>query len=199
MSTLRRKRRLPQAPQSAGKAQSGRKERQEGFDANARSGSIVWRATGLGSFDGSGSFRGQLLDDREYDCPFCHGRGKVAGASVCPVCNGSRKVQVEPPAVNCAFCGGHGQVPARSNLTCWVCKGKGVVSVEPPVRTCPDCQGRGKEAWRVALLPKVSRRRRGKPYRRRASARRGISNDRRNGSGVMPHKHPVNGNKQEKE
>jgi RecJ-like exonuclease len=130
---------------SAGKALSARKGQQEGSNTNTRSGSIVWRTMGLGNFGGSGSLQGQLLEDREYDCPFCHGRGKAAGAGICPVCNGVKKVQVEPPAVKCAFCGGQGQVPARSNLTCSVCRGNGVVSVEPNVQTCPDCQGRGRK------------------------------------------------------
>lgn len=132
------------ATAAAGAASAGKRQ-QEGPDANMRPSSIVWRTTGLGSFSGSGSLRGQLLEDREYDCPFCHGRGKVAGAGICPICNGGKKVQVEPPAVKCAFCGGQGQVPARSNLSCWVCKGKGIVSITPPVQTCPDCQGRGKK------------------------------------------------------
>ena len=139
---------------SAGKAMSGGKRPHEGPNVNMRSGSIVWRTTGLGSFSGSGSLRGQLLEDREYDCPFCHGRGKVGGAGICPVCNGGKKVQVEPPAVKCAFCGGQGQVPARSNLTCWVCRGKGVVSVEPNVQTCPDCHGRGKRPCQSLYCPR---------------------------------------------
>jgi len=139
---------------SAGKVTSAGKRQQEGPNANMRPSSIVWRTTGLGHFGGSGSLRGQLLEDREYDCPFCHGRGKVASASICPVCNGDKKVQVEPPAVKCAFCNGQGQVPARSNLTCWVCKGKGVVSVEPNVQTCPDCQGRGKRPCESLYCPR---------------------------------------------
>ena len=151
---------------STGKALSGRKGQQEGSNTNRgpqtrclagdplRSGSIAWRTMGLGNFVDSGSFRGQLLEDREYDCPFCHGRGKVAGAGICPICNGGRKVQVEPPAVKCAFCGGQGQVPARSNLSCWVCKGKGIVSVTPPVQTCPDCQGRGKKPCESLYCPR---------------------------------------------
>ena len=133
---------------SAGKAQ------QEGPNANMRPSSIVWRTTGLGNFGGSGSLRGQLLEDREYNCPFCHGRGKVASASICPVCHGGKKVQVEPPAVKCAFCNGQGQAPARSSLTCCVCRGKGVVSVEPNAQTCPDCHGRGKRPCESLYCPR---------------------------------------------
>lgn len=139
---------------SAGKAMSGRKRPQEGLNANMRSGGIVWRTTGLGNARWAGSLHTQVLEDREYDCPFCRGRGKVAGASICPVCNGGKKVHVEPPAVKCAFCNGQGQVPPRSNLTCWVCKGRGLVSVTPPVQTCPDCQGRGRKPCESLYCPR---------------------------------------------
>jgi len=130
---------------SAGKTLSDRKRRQEGPNANMRPSSIVWRTTGLGNLRSSGSFEGQLLAEKEYDCPFCRGRGELTGGGVCPICNGGKKVRVEPPAVKCAFCNGQGQMPPRSNMSCWVCKGRGVVSVTPPVQTCPDCHGRGKK------------------------------------------------------
>lgn len=137
----------------AGAASAG-KGQQEGPTANMRPSSIVWRTTGLGNLRSSGSLEGQLLAEKEYDCPFCRGRGEVASGSICPVCNGGKKVQVEPPAVKCAFCNGQGQVPARSNLSCWVCNGKGVVSVTPPVQTCPDCHGRGKKPCESLYCPR---------------------------------------------
>ena len=107
-----------------------------------RMASIAWRTAGPGyGLPGSGV---ELVDDCDHECPFCRGRGVVASGSICPVCNGRKIVHVEPPSVRCAFCGGQGQMPPRSNLTCWVCKGKGLVPVTPPIQTCPDCQGRGK-------------------------------------------------------
>ena len=130
---------------SAGKVTSAGKRQQEGPNVNLRTSSIVWRTTGLGTLRSSGSFKGPLLAEKEYDCPFCRGRGELTSGGVCPVCNGGKKVRVEPPAVKCAFCNGQGQMPPRSNMSCWVCKGKGIVSVEAPVQTCPDCQGRGKK------------------------------------------------------
>jgi DnaJ-class molecular chaperone len=138
----------------AGKAMSGRKRQQEGPNANMRPSSIVWRTTGLGNARWAGSLHTQVLEDREYGCPFCRGRGEVASGSICPVCSGGGKVQVEPPAVKCAFCNGQGQVPPRSNLTCWVCKGRGLVSVTPPVQTCPDCQGRGRKPCESLYCPR---------------------------------------------
>ena len=109
-----------------------------------RARSIAWRPAGLGVLTSAGSSV-PLVEDCEQDCPFCHGRGLLPSGSVCPICNGTRKVHVEPPSVRCAFCGGSGQMPPRSNLSCWVCKGKGLVSVTPPVQVCPDCQGRGRK------------------------------------------------------
>jgi RecJ-like exonuclease len=106
--------------------------------------SIAWRTAGVGNF-GLPGVAVALLEECDHECVFCHGRGELASGSVCPVCNGRGKVHVAPPSVKCAFCGGQGQKPPRSNLTCWVCKGKGIVSVTPPVMTCPDCLGRGKK------------------------------------------------------
>jgi hypothetical protein len=114
--------------------------------------SIVWRPAGLGyGLPGSGV---ELVDDCDHECPFCRGRGEVASGSICPVCIGRKMVHVEPPSVRCAFCGGQGQMPPRSNLTCWVCKGKGLVAVTPPVQTCPDCQGRGKRPCESLYCPR---------------------------------------------
>ncbi|MBI2304655.1 MAG: hypothetical protein HYU86_07920 [Chloroflexi bacterium] len=46
-------------------------------------------------------------------------------------------------AIVCAYCGGRGEVPARSGITCIVCRGKGVVSVPEPMADCPGCRGTG--------------------------------------------------------
>jgi len=114
--------------------------------------SIAWRTGGLGyGLPGSGV---ELVDDCDHECPFCRGRGEVANGSICPVCNGRKMVHVAPPSVRCAFCGGQGQMPPRSNLTCWVCKGKGLVPVMPPVQTCPDCRGRGKRPCESLYCPR---------------------------------------------
>jgi DnaJ-class molecular chaperone len=130
---------------SAGKATSSSKGQQECPGANSRPSSIVWRTAGQGSLRSSWSCEVPLLTEKEYDCPFCRGRGDLASGGVCPICNGGTKVRVEPPAVKCAFCNGQGQMPPRSNMSCWVCKGKGIVSVTAPIQTCPDCLGRGKK------------------------------------------------------
>ena len=114
------------------------KRRRAGPGTNVRPGGIVWRTLGGENSRWADGLCTPVLDDREYDCPFCHGQGELANGSICPVCNDNGKVQVEPPAVKCAFCNGQGQMPPRSNLTCWVCRGRGLVSVVPPVRTCPD-------------------------------------------------------------
>ena len=94
------------------------------------------------------------MQESDHQCVFCHGRGLLAAASICPVCNSTGKVHVEAPAVRCAFCGGKGQMPPRSNLTCWVCKGKGLVAVDPPVKTCPDCRGKGKKPCESLYCPR---------------------------------------------
>jgi len=117
-----------------------------------RTASIAWRTTGWGSGLLCGDV--ELNDDCEHECPFCRGRGEVASGSICPVCNGRKTVQVEPPSVRCAFCGGQGQKPLRSNLSCWVCKGKGFITVRPPVQVCPDCQGKGKRPCESLYCPR---------------------------------------------
>ena len=118
-----------------------------------RSPSITWRSglVGLATFGGDSV---TLVAEADHDCPFCRGRGALAAASVCPVCNGKGKLHVTPPSVECAYCGGHGQMPPRSNMTCWVCKGKGLVTVWPPVQVCPDCQGRGKKPCESLYCPR---------------------------------------------
>ena len=91
---------------------------------------------------------GQILRQQVYDCAFCKGTGiRCLGGSLggkCPVCKGRLTVQVQPPAMICAYCKGSGEEIRRSTLTCSVCKGKGVVSVVEPIKICPTCRGRGK-------------------------------------------------------
>jgi Zn finger protein HypA/HybF involved in hydrogenase expression len=117
-----------------------------------RAPSIAWR-TGAAGYGLPGSSV-VLVEDCDHPCPFCHGRGRFASGSICPVCNDRKTVHVEPPSVRCAFCGGQGQMPPHSNLSCWVCKGKGLISVAPPVQTCPDCQGRGKKPGQSLYCPR---------------------------------------------
>lgn len=118
-----------------------------------RSASISWRPAGLGMLTAEGNSV-ELQHECEPACPFCRGRGELAGGSVCPVCNGDKKVHVTPPSVRCAFCGGQGQKPPRSNMSCWVCKGKGVIPVSGPVQTCPECGGKGKKACESLYCPR---------------------------------------------
>lgn len=117
-----------------------------------RSASIAWRTAGWGSGLGGGNV--ELVDECEHKCPFCRGRGEIASGSKCPTCNGRKTVHVEPPSVRCAFCGGQGQMPPRSNLSCWVCKGKGLIPVKLPVQACPDCQGKGKMQGKSLYCPR---------------------------------------------
>ncbi|MCY2931185.1 MAG: hypothetical protein NTV86_17190 [Planctomycetota bacterium] len=124
-----------------------------GIPGSERTASITWRPGGLGAVSLAESGVA-LREEGEHECPFCRGRGAVAGASVCPVCNGAGTVRVDGPAVRCAFCGGHGQMPPRSHLTCWVCNGKGFAPVTLPVQVCPDCQGRGKRPCATLYCPR---------------------------------------------
>ncbi len=117
-----------------------------------RTASIAWRTAARGSGLPGGSI--DLIDECEHECPFCHGRGKFAQGSICPICNGRKTVHVEPPSVRCAFCGGRGQMPPHSNLSCWVCSGKGLIAVRPPVQTCPDCQGKGRKRGKSLYCPR---------------------------------------------
>ena len=88
---------------------------------------------------------GELLRDKFYTCGFCKGEGMHPEGSKCPVCKGRGWVRVNPPAVKCAFCNGHGSEKPRSLVSCLVCKGKGVVSVKEPVEVCQECNGRGRK------------------------------------------------------
>lgn len=88
---------------------------------------------------------GELLRDKFYTCGFCKGEGMKPEGTKCPVCKARGWVKVNPPAVKCAFCNGHGSEKPRSLVTCLVCKGKGVVSVKEPVEICSECNGRGRK------------------------------------------------------
>ncbi|MGB8657712.1 MAG: hypothetical protein WCE90_08000 [Candidatus Zixiibacteriota bacterium] len=82
-------------------------------------------------------------------CVFCRGTGVdpfelLSPLSVCTVCGGKGKVNVEEPYTECAFCRGTGVHP-NTRLSCTVCAGKGVVTFREPKMTCPDCRGTGRE------------------------------------------------------
>ena len=117
-----------------------------------RTASIAWHTATRGA--GLLSNNVDLIDEREHGCPFCHGRGKFAQGSICPICNGRKTVHLEPPSVRCAFCGGQGQMPPHSNLSCWVCNGKGLIAVRPPMQTCPDCRGKGRKRGKPLYCPR---------------------------------------------
>ena len=136
----------------ARRSPAGKGKEQARSTGTERMPSIAWRAGGLRFGLPGGDV--DLVDECDHECPFCRGRGEVANGSICPICNGRKTVHVEPPSVRCAFCGGQGQMPPRSNLSCWVCKGKGLVSVTPPVQICPDCQGRGKRPCESLYCPR---------------------------------------------
>jgi len=88
--------------------------------------------------------------DRSYeiDCAFCKGTGTdqfglLSNISICQVCVGKGKVEVEEPAIKCVFCKGSGVYPCNARITCTVCKGKGSVSVNEKMEECPKCKGKG--------------------------------------------------------
>ena len=75
------------------------------------------------------------------DCPTCRGEGKV----VCPRCRGEGEV-LRKKGVNCAQCGGQGQITLRLNgrtVPCPGCRGTGKVEREV-LDECPRCKGRGR-------------------------------------------------------
>ena len=81
-------------------------------------------------------------------CVFCKGKGKdpfdlLSELAACQVCAGTGKVEVEQPAIKCAFCKGSG-VYHDSRVTCTVCEGKGMVTA-PKGETiqCTKCDGTG--------------------------------------------------------
>lgn len=133
--------------------EAARREGRQGAGPAVRSAAIAWQQADSGGLSQAGGAV-KLVQESDHKCAFCHGRGRLGEASVCPVCSGTGMVHVEAPAARCAFCGGKGQVPPRSNLTCWVCKGKGLVAVTLPVKACPDCHGKGKKRCESLYCPR---------------------------------------------
>lgn len=83
----------------------------------------------------------------EIPCAFCHSSGKdpfqlLSKLAACQVCEGKGKVEIEEPAVKCAFCSGTGVHPHSRN-TCIVCHGKGMLTFTEPRIPCPVCDGTG--------------------------------------------------------
>jgi DnaJ-class molecular chaperone len=56
---------------------------------------------------------------------------------------GTGKVEVKDPAIECAYCKGTGVYPHGSRITCTVCNGKGMVTVKGTTERCPKCRGTG--------------------------------------------------------
>ncbi len=112
---------------------------------------LLWTTTkidGLGrrfSEKGAGIRGWKLLTDTTHPCGFCKAKGEKPKGTLCPVCRGSKKTSLNPPAVICAFCKGRGEEKPRSNITCTVCRGKGFVSVTEPFLACSHCRGKGSE------------------------------------------------------
>lgn len=89
--------------------------------------------------------KGEVLDKHIYKCGFCAGRGSKKGMK-CSVCSGAGTINVQPPAVVCAYCDGSGRSYINRELPCIVCRGRGVVGIpNSEVEICPTCRGRGKE------------------------------------------------------
>lgn len=88
---------------------------------------------------------GKLLTETTYPCGFCRGKGEKPKGAVCPVCRGTGKISVNPPAIICAYCKGGGEEKPRSKITCTVCRGTGFVSVTEPIEGCTHCRGTGAE------------------------------------------------------
>ena len=81
-------------------------------------------------------------------CSFCKGSGRdpfdlLSEFAVCQVCGGTGHVEVEEPAIKCAFCKGSG-IYHESRITCTVCGGKGMVTAPKGETTqCTECKGTG--------------------------------------------------------
>jgi len=80
-------------------------------------------------------------------CAFCKGRGRdpfdlLSELSICQVCGGTGKVEVEEPAIKCVFCKTTGVYP-NTRLSCTVCSGKGMATVKGATKECPTCKGTG--------------------------------------------------------
>lgn len=112
---------------------------------------LVWNTSRVDSSGkhyskgGAGIRVGKLLTEAIHPCAFCKGKGEKPKGNKCPVCRGSGKISIAPPAVVCAYCKGRGEDKPRSNITCTVCHGKGFVSVKEPLTGCTRCRGRGSE------------------------------------------------------
>ncbi len=84
----------------------------------------------------------------QITCAFCKGKGKdpfdlLSELAACQVCNGTGKIEVEEPAIRCAFCRGTG-VYYDSRITCTVCGGKGSVTApKGEAIQCTECKGAG--------------------------------------------------------
>lgn len=84
-------------------------------------------------------------------CAFCKGRGKdpfklLSELATCQVCGGAGNIEVEDPAVKCAYCKGAGIYPHGTRITCTVCNGRGMVTVKGAPDECLKCRGTGQEA-----------------------------------------------------
>lgn len=81
-------------------------------------------------------------------CGFCEGTGRdpfglLSELAACQVCEGTGKVQIEEPAIECAYCKGTGAYHS-TRITCTVCKGKGMVTAPQGLtEQCPECKGTG--------------------------------------------------------
>jgi len=85
---------------------------------------------------------------KEIKCAFCKGIGKdpfdlLSKLSICQVCEGTGKVEIEEPAIKCVFCDGTGVYPQGARITCTVCNGKGMNTVKGATKECPKCKGTG--------------------------------------------------------
>lgn len=84
-------------------------------------------------------------------CAFCRGKGRdpfklLSELSTCQVCGGTGKVEIEEPAIKCAYCKGTGVYPHGARITCTVCNGRGMITVKGACDECLKCRGAGQEA-----------------------------------------------------
>lgn len=81
-------------------------------------------------------------------CRYCDGTGEdpfdlLSPLSGCLVCNGTKQVEIEEPAIECVFCGGTGKNPLGARVPCIVCRGKGMNFCDSTT-VCQLCNGTGK-------------------------------------------------------
>lgn len=86
----------------------------------------------------------------QITCAFCKGRGVdpfgiFSKLSICPACQGRKKVAVTNPYEKCLACKGKGVFIAH-RLRCEVCDGRGVVSRMSTKKRCGKCAGGGTDA-----------------------------------------------------